>query len=658
MSGESMVEGNRAVQIRESDKPEERLPQNSSDLDISVRERNDALKSITAACEKGDIDFLENDSESISPLAVARLMLLSKTLFGRRCADECLTIHEMNLFYRFRSQISPGGWETKLIWRSLLKDDNDLVPGWYWFKSDEPKTVDIYLWLTAMRDNDPSIRAHCIDLLTRVHSRPDANVFNKNVLAAISSDDSPEVQKAALEYFVQNGISEDLGHVKDILETGKAGLTDIGRRAEWSIKSRTNLKDAFAELLSMESVPAGTMTIFTPCEDQIPTELLDRGLAHGDSGIRSFATRILMERRVLSKEVAFTLLSQDSQKIKALAYTYLISLGERYSPAEIRQSLEEKDTSEGQLRLLSSLLAGIDTDAILHSLLEQYSYADLLKEIEWYSEAGTIAYEVMAKRFFAESSERIRKDLDEGFETLHNQYFENRIPILEKNLRKSLQTLPVSVQDLAIKTAAEELRKDENEGTREYIRGKYIAAALLGLAQNCEEKDLLIARRYLTESQPEYYGEVEVNAARIIAKLGDSSDVALLASRAQQMNGKKKQILLEAALKLSPGIKGIASQLLQDDSLDAFELGIRSLIKAGDSETNSILEKNLLDENESKRQKALSLIVENSTDEDLRQLLERYISRDTYYYNVVCWLDRYLFAPDPIRQVYAKQIHN
>jgi transcription termination factor NusB len=143
---------NQAVQLKEPDKPEETIPPPDSSSDVATQQRNETLKSIAAACISGDIDFREKDAENVSSVTIARLMLLSKTLFGRRCAAECLTTHEMNIFYRYKDQLWPEGWEAQLIRRSLLKDEFDVVPGWYWFKSDGPQDIEIYLWFTAMND--------------------------------------------------------------------------------------------------------------------------------------------------------------------------------------------------------------------------------------------------------------------------------------------------------------------------------------------------------------------------------------------------------------------------------------------------------------------------------------------------------------------------
>jgi gas vesicle protein len=512
--------------------------------------------------------------------------------------------------------------------------------------------------LTPINDIEPNIKAHCIDLLTKIHSRPKAELFDKDVLSCIASDNSSEVQKAILEYFSQNGVSEDLEHIEKLLKAATADLNHIGERAVWSIKSRTNLKDAFAELLSMESIPTGTLSTFVIMEDQIPPELLQRGLAHGDLGIRILAARALMERKVLSKDVAFTLLNQDSRQLRALAYMYLISLGERFSAKQIKEALRESQSSQNRLLPLSSLLEGVDTDSVLYCLFTQYTYEDLLKEIKWYSIAGPIAYQVMAERFFKEASERIRKDLDERFETLREQYFSSMIPSLEKSMSKELRDLPVSVQEEAIKTAVKELREGEDQDLRESVRRRYVAAALSGIVSHCEPQDLQIARRYLTESRPDYYGNVEANAVKIIARLGDLSDVPPLVSLAQQMHGRAKQILLKTALALSPETKELAYQLLQDDSPDIFELGINSLTEVGDAERKSILEKVLFDNDALKRKRAVALLAETCTREELQQLLEKYIERNRYFYNVVCWLDRHLFAAEPLRQIYAEQLRS
>ena len=136
-----------------------------------------------------------NDSQSVTPFHAARLLLTAKTLFGRRCEKECLSTHEMNSLYSHRQQLSPGGWERDTLWRSMLEDSHDVVPGWYWFRDEDPKSLEAWLWYTATADQEDAIKAKAITLLGKIRTFPDKELFKEtDVLALIASDDAAEVQ--------------------------------------------------------------------------------------------------------------------------------------------------------------------------------------------------------------------------------------------------------------------------------------------------------------------------------------------------------------------------------------------------------------------------------------------------------------------------------
>ena len=64
----------------------------------------------------------------------------------------------------------------------------------------------------------------------------------------------------------------------------------------------------------------------------------------------------------------------------------------------------------------------------------------------------------------------------------------------------------------------------------------------------------------------------------------------------------------------------------------------------------------LLSEKDDIRLKGFAVLTHFYKREDLEKLLEDYISRERYYYNVVTWLDRYLFAPGHYGEFFRNQL--
>lgn len=637
--------------VRNDDGNQERVEGLSND---SIRQISETVDILATALKSGALDFGEHDTDSVDSLTAARLHLSAKTLFGRRCADELLSTHEMNVLYRFRQHISPVGWETKLLWRSLINDSFGVVPGWYWFKSDDPTAIGFFLWYIARRDTESSVKAHSIELLSILHQRPNPKYFQgSDILGEISTSSSPEVQKAFLEYLAENGTEEDLTYVDTISDLAHSDLNHAVEKARWSIKVKHNANGALLEITKMDAPPYSALAALEAVAGQLQVDLLENAIAHSNIGLRRLVTHILIDRKTLSKDTAFALLKQDLVPIRASAYLYLISLGERFNPAEIRESLKEPEDATNRLLTLSLLLGGVDVDSIIYDLYQSYTYEDLLQELDWYNVHGPIAYRVIAEHHFDKESDRIRHDLQEGFESLRKTKLDKILGNINETLRKELKDLPVALQEAAIKKAAEEMLEDKYVKLDDFVKSNYTTAALSGLALHCEQRDLLIGRHYLQETTTQNYGDAQARAAEIVGKFGDKSDVPLLLSVIEKLQGDKKESLLRIAVKLSPEI---ARELMCVDDTSTAKFAASFLVEAKDPEIGNMLEGLLNDENKPKREMALSFLFKIYNSDRLLQLLDSYLSRRSYFYNVVCWLDRLLFAPEPLNQIYRDQL--
>ena len=66
----------------------------------------------------------------------------------------------------------------------------------------------------------------------------------------------------------------------------------------------------------------------------------------------------------------------------------------------------------------------------------------------------------------------------------------------------------------------------------------------------------------------------------------------------------------------------------------------------------------LLNKNSDIRVKALALLVDLLTKNQLKKLIDAYTSNTTYYYDVVAWLDKLTYAPATISDMYFKKLRN
>jgi len=73
---------------------------------------------------------------------------------------------------------------------------------------------------------------------------------------------------------------------------------------------------------------------------------------------------------------------------------------------------------------------------------------------------------------------------------------------------------------------------------------------------------------------------------------------------------------------------------------------------------STFLEPLLKDENDVVRRKVAAFFAMKFTAEELEALLGRYTSQLPYYFDVVCWLDRILYAPAQLRQFFTRRLND
>jgi hypothetical protein len=310
-----------------------------------------------------------------------------------------------------------------------------------------------------------------------------------------------------------------------------------------------------------------------------------------------------------------------------------------------------------------SLLA--DSDQIIYAAYASYPPEKLLKEIDWCSLDGHIAYKVLATQYFDEFSSRIRFDLGDRFETLKQEsmakYRSRHLDGIQSELEKHpTSTERESLEQLKSK-AEDQIRQlmKSWEKLEHRLQGQYIASALGGIATHGRPEDIQIARRYLEESiqhdNSYLYKDIQLESIRIIERFGDASNTEILIKIALDNHGELQKTAASAALKLNPGVDGVARTLLECNNSTLAELAIKSLLSENSEEAKQLLEP-FLSKDVNFRIKVVAYFAKCCTKGELEQLLLRYLKGSYYYFHVVCWLDRLLYAPSPIREGFVREL--
>lgn len=246
--------------------------------------------------------------------------------------------------------------------------------------------------------------------------------------------------------------------------------------------------------------------------------------------------------------------------------------------------------------------------------------------VDFYSGHGNEAYEALASTHTAYVAERLRCDLEDHFESLRN---------------KSIDKLKSQFGE-----QASILLDRYNPDTEQFIRDKFTASAIKGIAKLGNKSDIDIAREYIGKLK---YGMADDSCISIIERYGDTTDIERLIDVAKKTYGSIRERAASVAIKLSSNPEKTIRELVKSQDKIISEIAANQMPSLG-REDRVVLAKELLySENDNMRLLAARIISKHLGRNDVEQILNDYTERPTYYYNVVHSLDRYLYAPSKFK---------
>ena len=366
---------------------------------------------------------------------------------------------------------------------------------------------------------------------------------------------------------------------------------------------------------------------------EVSQEVLLQGTGSSSVQVRELALEELVLRGTLPTEAAEKLTTDPSPAVRAVAFHQLAAKGYLPDFEMVRKALEGQPGGLlPEIRyILGSARPYPDVDTIITTFYRTRSTEDLLEALDWFSLSGHLAYRALALDRFESFSADLRSDLANGF---------NRVK--EESSRRHEKRLGISWQ--GIYTSWDKLDS--------FIRSQFTEAALIGLAKNAQPSDAELARPYLTEtSRPLLYP-----AVAILAKVGRSADAPALFTIAQESHGDLREAAALAALGLSANPLAIATALVLSKSSELAKVGYDWMLAHDSSTLLGFFTSMLIDSDEKNRLRALHYTSTRLRRAELEEVLIEYIARETYYYNVVAWLDRLLYSPVLLREMFVREL--
>jgi HEAT repeat protein len=596
----------------------------------------EAIRYVDQAIEAGYFGNLFQQTELRDEFNASRLYLLAMTWVSLWSSDELLGVHEANLLYNHREKLEPTPAESQQIFRTLIGQWQNSIPGWYWFSNQEFDTLVDQLLVIALNDPSIAIQNRALEILNAARICPTTDWAKKwEILKLIPINKDTTGLKLSLRYIGEVGMTEDIPVVESQFSHENAEVRAEAATAKLLIVARHNPTYAFTALLS-DNLADKERVIFeiSKMASDLDSRSLTNALENADKDIRLFAVKELGRRGEFSKKKAITLLQDASEQIRQFCCKELVKEGVQIDADQILKAVPDQTYL---LQIAPSRFIPVkeytDSNAIILELYKSFSTEELLGLVEWDSSSGVIAYKALALYHFPRVAIRIRSDLKEHFEQLKREFLDN---------------LVIKHRDSA--EALLELYESSN-----YELAAFTSAALSGLAHNGEPSDVEVARRYLSDN--DY--DVRVEAVHIIERFGDKTDIQILIDVAKNSEGLLQVSAARTALKLSQAGETVSTtrELLETGKATLISVTIEFLLNYNRGlEISEFLRAYLDSQDDSIRQKVLYYFAKNYSESELEQLLEIYRSRPVYYYSVVCWLDRIIYAHSSLKNMFLREL--
>src|SRR6266571_1945970 len=543
-----------------------------------------------------------------------RLLLLSTAWYSMAHDNEILGAHELNLAFAKRKAWVLSSEETILANRTMIADKDTVCPAWYWLK-DSTKVRPLLSYF-ASSDGNPAVRVGAFWLLAKYSPEIDLETMKQGL-------GDPVTIEPALALARRLAHEEFIPLLRTVVDNPESNKRSDALQVLIELTCHKNQDDAFELLISdADRVPGLLRELHKQGQLHISKALLEEAVSKASPAVREFAATVLRETKQLSNEIANALLNDPDQRVRKVAVLALFDLGQPLDMPAIRALFPDR---KGAAATALALSHDVDPDDFLPLVLDKLTPEELLSKIQFFSPDGVAAYWVLANKYFNQAEARIRQDLSDNFESLKRE----------------------GEKGLVVKWRPDLLQFRQNQ---------YVDAALSGVALNATPQDISLARRVL--SNPEVPRQIATSAIAILSKFASAADVDMLLAAAEKTYGNTRALAVKTALQLAPNAFDVASKLVAHENSTVRKLAARTLL-VQDWKISEPIARDLLS-NKRTEIRVLGVALHSlSTDESgFSTMLDKYLVRETYYYNVVTWLDRVLYSPEPYRDAFRKELRD
>ena len=565
----------------------------------------------------------EEAMKDLSAFDIARFRLLANSLSKPGNEEMDLGVHDINILFSARAEGKKlGRREISCLARLGLQYIGDgNVPLWSWYSDLMDSGLDVALlssWLGV--DDDEKVGAiRVLGALARKLPTNDEPIKRERFLDTwFSEDSSARLRSAALEYLAKNGTAEDYQVAEKEYDRSDRGTSHEALECMIDILLRTGQGTSPQQLVlesQFESLNSDTLQAVLKGFDNLENETLLLGLEHRNVQVRLQTLKILLERDVLTHEMAERLSKDSDALVRNEAITVLVKLGRSLAEEEIEKILARPDGSDSKGKAIF--------ERYKVEVLKKRPEPGLTKEIEVSLMYNDPPYFARAERYFAKYTEELRRDIDDCFKG----YYEERVRRTQAILGDQATGLLLPVNDL-----------------EDFYRKRLTRQGLDILCRAGNRQDLQRVRGNLQSG----YAGTSKGDVEYLRKHGEWEDISLLARadplylRDSLLGGYENfhDQVARAILAMSRG-HSIAILLVLDMPATILKKTIELCAESRFSNISDDALLGLLDHELADVRKAASIkAVRAFSARRIKSILDGYIGRDKYrYYNVIHWLD-------------------
>lgn len=562
----------------------------------------------------------DKEIRTLTKFQKIRLFLFSSSLFYETEISELFGNHEIQLVYFHRKEIDPLPIEKEFMLRTMLSDMHDVKVGWYWFSKLKTKQLRDYLLYLSIEDSDEKIRKGAVRLLRQSWIKK-----IEQTLCRTLKDRSNEVLKESLKTLEEFGSAPSIASIEEVLTHNDPDMQKTAWIAKFAIISRSDPSTAVSFLTETPGDDRGNVTQYLK---EIIAKLhlvdLQKLKADGDDEVKTIAYEELSNRGELKSEECEPLINSNVPKLRWLAYRKLITEGRTFSPKEIREAWPK------QQDLVAALLEDPHDylEKVILYLFKQYTVEELENSIDWMSLDGDIAYLALGLSYFDVIKDKIRQDLKDDFKRIKDKYVDKILPGVSREAH------------------VEEISKYDD-----FIIEGFATSALKLLTQHGDRDDKQFAIPFLTAE----HTFTRAAATELFVKFADENDVSTIADIALNSYGETRVEAARKALSFGKENKTYHMFLKSNDPM------LIRICLSDDIERKGMLQDDLVANlfyNDKGEIRAMAVAHYASTlhKSKLAAFLDEYLSKGGYYYNVVCWIDRILYAPGNYRKMFNREL--